>query len=218
MEMEKNGLPNNLMSKKTPTASPPSHLTSIRTRRLAKKTNVKLKPKSSRRDSARQPFWLHSSTAAEMGLRKTSLPVGAVLPLSMKQFFFLWSMGAAYCTSSCFPHINFTKTQLSEISSHWCFQSLSHVWLFRDPMDCSLLGSSVQGISQARILEWVAISFSRGCSQPRGRNRDSCMGRRWATREAFVSYTRNHFKIMKYFKHYKMYKHLYPQSLNKSQC
>ena len=30
-----------------------------------------------------------------------------------------------------------------------------------DPMDCSLLGSSVHGISQARILEWVAISFSR---------------------------------------------------------
>ena len=36
-----------------------------------------------------------------------------------------------------------------------------------DPMDCSLPGSSVQGILQARILEWVAISFSRGSSQPR---------------------------------------------------
>ena len=35
-----------------------------------------------------------------------------------------------------------------------------------DPMDCSLPGSSVHGISQARILEWVAISFSRGSSQP----------------------------------------------------
>ena len=34
-------------------------------------------------------------------------------------------------------------------------------------MDCSLLGSSVPGISQARILEWVAISFSRGSSRPR---------------------------------------------------
>ena len=29
-----------------------------------------------------------------------------------------------------------------------------------DPMDCSLLGSSIHGISQARILEWIAISFS----------------------------------------------------------
>ena len=31
-----------------------------------------------------------------------------------------------------------------------------------DPMDCSLLGSSIHGVFQARILEWVAISFSRG--------------------------------------------------------
>ena len=36
-----------------------------------------------------------------------------------------------------------------------------------DPMNCSLPGSSVHGILQARILEWVAISFSRGTSQPR---------------------------------------------------
>ena len=38
---------------------------------------------------------------------------------------------------------------------------------FCDPMDCSLPGSSVHGISQARILEWLATSFSRGSSQPR---------------------------------------------------
>ena len=36
-----------------------------------------------------------------------------------------------------------------------------------DPMDCSLPGSSLHGILQARILEWVAISFSRGSSRPR---------------------------------------------------
>ena len=41
------------------------------------------------------------------------------------------------------------------------------------PMDCSLLGPSVHGIFQARILEWVAISFSRGSSQPRDRTRVS---------------------------------------------
>ena len=43
-------------------------------------------------------------------------------------------------------------------------QSCPTLW---DPMDCSLLGSSVHGISQARILKWVAIPFSRGSSQPR---------------------------------------------------
>ena len=36
-----------------------------------------------------------------------------------------------------------------------------------DPIDCSLPGSSVHGILQARTLEWVAISSSRGSSQPR---------------------------------------------------
>ena len=35
-----------------------------------------------------------------------------------------------------------------------------------DPIDCSLLGSSVHGILQVRILEWIVISFSRGSSRP----------------------------------------------------
>ena len=38
-----------------------------------------------------------------------------------------------------------------------------------DPMDCSPPGSFVHGILQARVLEWVAIPFSRGSSQPRDR-------------------------------------------------
>ena len=42
----------------------------------------------------------------------------------------------------------------------FCCSIVSRVWLFCDPMDCSPPGSSVQGISQARTLEWVAISFS----------------------------------------------------------
>ena len=57
-----------------------------------------------------------------------------------------------------------------------------------DPMDCSLLGSSVHGIFQARLLEWIAISFSRRSSRPRNRTWVSHIaGRRftiWATRDA----------------------------------
>ena len=48
-----------------------------------------------------------------------------------------------------------------------CSQLLSPIWLSCNPMDWSLLGSSVHGIFQARILELVAISFSRGSSPPR---------------------------------------------------
>ena len=57
-----------------------------------------------------------------------------------------------------------------------------------DPMDCSLPGSSVHGILQARILEWVAISFSRGSSRPKNQTWVSCIAGRyftnWTTREA----------------------------------
>ena len=44
-----------------------------------------------------------------------------------------------------------------------------------DPVDCSLPGSSVHGIFQAIVLEWLAISFSRGSSQPRDRTWVSCI-------------------------------------------
>ena len=47
------------------------------------------------------------------------------------------------------------------------FELLSHVWIFWDSMDCSPSGFSVHGIYQARILEWIAISFSRVSSRPR---------------------------------------------------
>ena len=49
----------------------------------------------------------------------------------------------------------------------WFLGSLSHVWLLCNPMDCGPSGSSVHGIFQARILEPVAISSSRGSSQSR---------------------------------------------------
>ena len=57
-----------------------------------------------------------------------------------------------------------------------------------DRMDCSLPGCSAHGILQARILQWVAITFSRGSSRPRDQTQVSRIGGRhfnlWATREA----------------------------------
>ena len=62
-----------------------------------------------------------------------------------------------------------------------------------DPMDCSLPGSSVHGIFQARVLEWVAISFSRGSSWPRDWTWVSCIaGRRftiWATGPCLLNWS-----------------------------
>ena len=48
-----------------------------------------------------------------------------------------------------------------------CFAAKSCLTLW-DPVDCSPLGFSVHGISKAKILEWVSMSFFRGSSQPRG--------------------------------------------------
>ena len=62
-----------------------------------------------------------------------------------------------------------------------------------DPMDCSLPGSFVHGLFQAKVQEWVAISFSRGSSHPRDRTRVShIVGRHftvWATREVYILMT-----------------------------
>ena len=67
-----------------------------------------------------------------------------------------------------------------------CLLTHSCIWLC-SPVHCSPPGSSVHGIFQARIVEWVAISFSRGSSQPRDWTCISYTGRqilyRWATGE-----------------------------------
>ena len=58
-----------------------------------------------------------------------------------------------------------------------------------DPIDCSPPGSSVHGISQARILEWVAMPFSKGSSPPVDRTQVSCIAGGfftvWAARKVF---------------------------------
>ena len=75
-----------------------------------------------------------------------------------------------------------------------CVSQVSHSCpTLCNPVDCSPPGSSIHGILQARILEWVAISFSRGSSQPRDRTQVSCTAGRTfnlrATREALGMYS-----------------------------
>ena len=85
--------------------------------------------------------------------------------------------------SSCFGILTYFSSALFSFSF---VSSLGEVWKWKsesevtqscltlcNPMDCSLPRSSVHGVFQARVLEWVAISFSRGSSWPRDRTRVS---------------------------------------------
>ena len=76
------------------------------------------------------------------------------------------------------PKISFQP--FTSLGDKFCAQSCPSLC---DPMDYSPPGSSVHGISQARILEWVAISFSEGSSPPRDRPRASCIASRFFTAE-----------------------------------
>ena len=82
-----------------------------------------------------------------------------------------------------------------------CYLVVQSCLTLCDPIDCSPTGSSVHGISQARILEWVAISSSRRSSQPRDQTSISCMAGRFFTTgpPEKPSPTSEHFKI--YFSH-----------------
>ena len=78
-----------------------------------------------------------------------------------------------------------------QLKSRICVCLVTSVGLtFCDPMDCSLTGSSLHGILQARILEWVAVPLSRGCSQPRDQTWMSYIAGRFfiisVTREALL--------------------------------
>ena len=72
-----------------------------------------------------------------------------------------WSSGHG---TENLEEIDDLQTVILDISESEVAQSCPTLY---NPMDCSLPGSSVHGIFQARILEWVAISFSRRSSQPR---------------------------------------------------
>ena len=83
----------------------------------------------------------------------------------------------------------YTTTELDPIEYlSVCVCLVTQWWLFCEPMDCSLPGSSVHGILQARLLEWVAVPVSRGSSQPRNRTQVSHIAGGsftvWATKEA----------------------------------
>ena len=75
---------------------------------------------------------------------------------------------------SMFPFVTLAKMKGHDITYNVCSATQSCPTLF-DPVDCCLPGSSVHGIFQAVILEWVAISCSRVSSPPMDWVRTSCV-------------------------------------------
>ena len=73
-------------------------------------------------------------------------------------YFLHWESVKVQCASAC------VRALVAQLSPTLC-----------DPMDCSPPGFSVRGILQARVLEWIAIPFSIGTSQPRDRTLVSCI-------------------------------------------
>ena len=127
-----------------------------------------------------------SGSAAELKLTPVSF---CTVPLLSQQ-----SIVLCYVSLFLFQK----ETTLDQETHSWtssvvCVLSCCVVSNCVQSMDSSPPGSSVHGISQARILEWVAISFSRGCSQPRNWTPISCISRlilfHWTTREAHVNCT-----------------------------
>ena len=78
----------------------------------------------------------------------------------------------------CFYHIFYWLLQVQVMQLIVYAPSCSVMSDSCIPIDCSLPGSSVRGILQAGILEWVAISFSRESSRPRSQTRVSCIAGR----------------------------------------
>ena len=89
------------------------------------------------------------------------------------------------CIHQC---IHIENKIIKKIICLWSWSITQSCPTLFDPMDCNLPGSSDHGISQARILEWVAVPFSRGSYQPRDQTQVSLIAGRfftvWATREA----------------------------------
>ena len=100
--------------------------------------------------------WFHTSSATSLGLRFSLSP--NIAKDVVNEFWFLLFL----MLSMLFRNWSRKITSWVALNPYApaAVQLLSCIWLFETPMDCSLPGSRVHGILQARILEWVAISSS----------------------------------------------------------
>ena len=96
-----------------------------------------------------------------------------------------------YYEKNSLPIWSFISSFMNCLPWLWVSEATQSCPTLCGPVDCNPPGSSIHVILQARILEWLAISFARGSSQLRDRTQVSHIaGRRfnlWATREAMLS-------------------------------
>ena len=95
--------------------------------------------------------------------------------------------------SQVWLHVLFSCCKALYRKDCYCCLVAKLCWTLLRPHGLYSSPDSVHGISQARILEWVAISFSKRSSQPRAWTQISCIGRQilyhWGTREAHTEKT-----------------------------
>ena len=148
------------------------------------------------------PFFLSWATTAEFIIFKYSVSYLMFICQSMSlfcfpHFLFPFSPFSLFVFSSCLESITYTYYSSTlvfiivlALCVCLCVLVAQSCLTLCNPMSCTLPGSSVHGIFQARILEWVVMPFSRGSSPPRGQTWVSCIAGRlftvWATREACV--------------------------------
>ena len=159
-------------------------------------------------------FQKHKQTKIESGKRKKNHKKSCILtwlqsvsPTTPLVPFWVIRSGASLLVSTLsssvfasFPSWQATHNHSDAQVSQQCYglpcvclvtQSCPTLW---DPMDCSPPGSSIRGIFQARVLEWVAMPSSRGSYKPRDQTQVSCIAggsfTSQATREAVVCPTK----------------------------
>ena len=125
---------------------------------------------------------MKNGITANFAKRYSEIEISGVWQVTASFFLFLFQLQAVdiSCLLStpkdCYIY---TDTEYSHTYVPYCIAQ-SCVTLC-DPMDYSPPDSSVHGISQARILEWVAIPFCKGSSQPREQTWVSCIAGRFFT-------------------------------------
>ena len=97
--------------------------------------------------------------------------------LSNRKLFFKPYLEQTHTEFQKYPWVS-KDYQIKRQGTHLALLYLSHAQFLVTPCTVAHQAPSVHGISQARILEWVVISFSRGSSQPRGQTHSSCIVRR----------------------------------------